>query len=95
MVFVSLTTYPSPKSTLKLNSHLGQNCDLGRVRPVSYPKISNDPTFLIFLTGIKNGGVRTRNMKNRIVDSWLILCNLPAKPTVNQRPRVGIGPEVG
>ena len=87
-----MTTYPSPKSTLTLNSHVRQNCDLGRGRPVSYLKISNHPTFLVFL--IKNGGVGTRNMKNRIVDSCLFLCNLPAKQSVNQRPRESIEPEV-
>ena len=87
-----MTTYPSPKSTLTLNSHLRQNCDLGMGRPVSYLKISNHPTFLIFL--IKNGGVGTRNMKNCIVDSCLFLCNLPAKQSVNQRPRESIVPEV-
>ena len=131
-----MTNYPSPKSTLTLNSHLSQNCDLGRGRPVSYLKISNHPTFLLFL--IKNGGVGTRNMKNCIVDSclflgvswccgnycllafvlwcgycsvsfqsfvlrhWcpqhqettLFLCNLPAKQSVNQRPRESIEPEV-
>lgn len=58
----------------------------------SYPEISNDPTFLIFL--IKNGGVRTRNRKNRIVDSCLILCNLPAKVSVNlKRAWESIEPE--
>ena len=33
-------------------------------------------------------------MKNRIVDSCLFLCNLPAKQSVNQRPRESIEPEV-
>ena len=35
------TTYPSPKSTLTLISHLGQNRDLGEGKVVSQPVIDS------------------------------------------------------
>ena len=38
----SRTGYPSPRSTLTLTSHFGQNCDLGEGSVISYPGTSID-----------------------------------------------------
>ena len=40
-----LPTYPSPKSTLTLTSHLGQNVGLGEGWVGSFPETNNDPDF--------------------------------------------------
>ena len=38
-----LLTYPSPKSTLTLTSHLGKNVGLGEGQVGSFPETYNDP----------------------------------------------------
>ena len=43
-----LPTYPSPKPTLTLPSHLGQNIGLGEGKVGSFPEKYNDPEFLGF-----------------------------------------------
>ena len=41
-----LPTHPSPKPTLTLKSHLGQNVDLGEGWVGSFPEKYNDPKSL-------------------------------------------------
>ena len=41
-----LPTYPSPKPTTALTSHLGQNVGLGEGEVGSFPETYNDPIIL-------------------------------------------------
>jgi len=54
-LFVSgkLPTYPSPKSTLNLTSHLGQNVGLGEGQVGSSPDTYNDPFNLVRMLKIE------------------------------------------
>ena len=45
-----LPTYPSPKPTLALTSHLGQNVGLGEGGMGTFPEMYNDP-FCPWMTG--------------------------------------------
>ena len=54
-----LPTYPSPKPTLTLPSHLGQNVGLGEGKVGSFPDKYNDSEFLGF---------------NSRCDSYLLFC---------------------
>ena len=40
-----MPTYPSPKPTLTLSSHLGQNVGVGEGKEGIFPETYNDPPF--------------------------------------------------
>ena len=55
-VFGKLPTYPSPKSTLTLTSHLGKNVGLGKGLVGSFPETHRTPEVMtsteLYLVGV-------------------------------------------